>query len=306
MPRERNGRAPALEAVSRELAALTARVLKATVAITGPTSEGSSSGSGFFLDTKGHILTNHHVVEGMTPPIKIMLHGGTTALAGVVGADRVADLAVLKLDRPWRHVLRVRLAAARAGELCLAFGNPLGRYPESVTIGVVSGLARTASAGPGLPHYHLLQTDCDVQEGNSGGPLVDGRGRVIGVTMLLERDSPHIGLAVPVSTLRAVVPELMKHGRVARATLGVSVAPRRRAVRGRETHGLEVVGITRERGQRLRAGDFIVKVGRARVPDPPSLFALLGREQVGRSLHLDVIRHGKRMAITVKPWRLET
>ena len=76
-------------------------------------------------------------------------------------------------------------------------GNPLGRYPESVTIGVVSGLARTASAGPGRPHYDLLQTDCDIHEGNSGGPLVDVQGRVIGITTLLDTESPYIGLAIP-------------------------------------------------------------------------------------------------------------
>jgi serine protease Do len=294
-----------LRAMSAELVALTDRVLRATVAITGPTPEGASSGSGFVLDTHGHILTNQHVVDGMTPPIKIMLHGGRTALAGVVGADRIADLAVLKLDVPWREALSIRRAPARAGELCLAFGNPLGRYPESVTIGVVSGLARTAVAGPGRPHYHLLQTDCDVQEGNSGGPLVDTDGRVIGVTMLLDRDSPHIGLAVPGEILRAVVAELMAHGRVARATLGVSVARRTREWRGKPVAGLEVVGITRERGQRLDVGDFIMKVAGHPVPDPPTLFALLGREQINRPTALDLVRGGRRQVLTIKPWRLE-
>jgi S1-C subfamily serine protease len=291
--------------MSAELTALTDRVLRATVAITGPTPEGASSGSGFFLDTRGHILTNQHVVDGMTPPIKVMLHGGQTALAGIVGADRIADLAVLKLDVPWRHALKIRRAPARAGELCLAFGNPLGRYPESVTIGIVSGLARTAVAGPGRPHYHLLQTDCDVQEGNSGGPLVDPDGRVIGVTMLLDRDSPHIGLAVPGEILLTIVPELMAHGRVARATLGVSVARRSRDLRGRAVSGLEVVGLTRERGQRLEVGDFIIKVAGAPVPDPPTLFAVLGRDRIGRPTSRDIVRGGRRQVITVRPWRLE-
>jgi S1-C subfamily serine protease len=294
-----------LRAMSAELVALTDRVLGATVAITGPTPEGASSGSGFFLDRQGHILTNQHVVDGMTPPIKIMLHGGRTALAGIVGADRIADLAVLKLDVPWRDALAIRRAPARAGELCFAFGNPLGRYPESVTIGVVSGLARTAVAGPGRPHYHLLQTDCDVQEGNSGGPLVDVDGRVIGVTMLLDKDSPHIGLAVPAETLREIVGELMAHGRVARATLGVSVARRTRDLRGKAVAGLEVVGITREKGQRLEVGDFILKVAGKPVPDAPALFALLGREQINRPATIDLLRGGKRRRLTVRPWSLD-
>jgi S1-C subfamily serine protease len=304
MPKVRTG-LRLLRALSAELTAITARVFRATVAITGPTAEGNSSGSGFFFDTQGHILTNQHVVDGMTPPIKIMLNGGVIALAGVVGVDRVADLAVLKLDRPWRHALKVRRRPARAGEMCLAFGNPLGRYPESVTIGVVSGLARTAVAGPGRPHYHLLQTDCDVQEGNSGGPLVDVDGRVIGVTTLLDRDSPHIGLAVHADTLLAFVPELLKHGRVLRGTLGVSVIRRSRELRGREVPGLEVVAITRQRGQRLEVGDFVYRVDGHAVPEPPALFARLGREQVGRPTRLDVIRKGQRVSVTVKPWKLD-
>jgi S1-C subfamily serine protease len=294
-----------LRTLSAELTAITERVFRATVAITGPTADGNSSGSGFFIDTQGHVLTNQHVVDGMTPPIKVMLNGGVTALAGVVGADVVADLAVLKLDRPWRHALRVRRRAARAGEMCLAFGNPLGRYPESVTIGVVSGLARTAVAGPGRPHYHLLQTDCDVQEGNSGGPLVDVDGRVLGVTTLLDRDSPHIGLAVPAATMLSVVPELLKHGRVLRGTLGVSVVKRAREIRGRLVDGLEVVAITRQRGQQLDVGDFVFRVDGQAVPEPPALFARLGREQVGRPLKVDVIRKGQRLSVIVKPWKLE-
>ena len=171
----------------------------------------------------------------------------------------------------------------RAGELCLAIGNPLGRYPETVTIGVVSGLARTAVAGPGRPHYHLLQTDCDIHEGNSGGPLVDVRGRVIGVTTLLDSESPHIGLAIPMTTVIEVLPDLLAHGQVARATIGVSVV---RAARGRSTGkelaGLEVTRLTRQRGQKLRPGDFILRVARQPVPDPPSLFALLGGERIGK------------------------
>ncbi len=306
MPERRRRPGGVLSRLSNELAELTDWVLDATVAISGPTTDGASSGSGFFFDTKGHILTNQHVVDGMTPPISVSLRGGQSVLAGVVGADRVADLAVLKLDRSWRHALHLRRSAARTGELCLAFGNPLGRYPESVTIGVVSGLARTAVSGPGRPHYDLLQTDCDIQEGNSGGPLVDVRGRVIGVTMLLERDSPHIGLAVPIATLRSVVPELLRHGHVARATLGVSVVRRTRVVRGRETAGLEVVSLIRDRDQALEAGDFILRVAGRPVPDPPALFAILGRERIGRATAIDLLRRGKRLAITVKPWRLDS
>ena len=304
MPRRPTG-VSLLRVLSAELSALAERVFRATVAITGPTADGNSSGSGFFLDTQGHILTNQHVVDGMTPPIKVTLHGGIMALAGVVGSDRVADIAVLKLDRPWRHALKIRRRAAKAGEMCLAFGNPLGRYPESVTIGIVSGLARTAIAGPGRPHYHLLQTDCDVQEGNSGGPLVDVDGRVIGVTMLLDRDSPHIGLAVPADLLSTVVPELTRHGRVVRGTLGVSVTKRTRAYRGREVSGLDVVSLTRERGQLLRIGDFLLRVGGQTVPDVPALFAQLGRDQVGRPLSVELLRRGKRIVLIVKPWRLE-
>jgi S1-C subfamily serine protease len=290
---------------SREIADLTGRVLRATVAVSGSTSDGGSSGSGFFLDTRGHIVTNHHVISDVQPPIAITLSGGAKALAGVVGVDRIADIAVLTLDGKWPHALPLRRSRVRSGEMCLAVGNPLGRYPESVTIGVVSGLARTASAGPGRPHYDLLQTDCDIHEGNSGGPLVDMSGRVIGITTLLDTESPYIGLAIPSETVRAIVPQLLNAGRVERATLGISVARRSVMAGRREVAGLEVVRLLRQRGQALKAGDIIVSVAGRPVPDPPALFALLGRDRIGRSTPLDVLRAGRRVAVTVTPWRLE-
>jgi S1-C subfamily serine protease len=290
---------------SREIADLTGRVLRATVAVSGATSDGGSSGSGFFLDTRGHIVTNHHVVSDVQPPVTITLHGGAKALAGVVGVDRIADIAVLTLDGKWPHALSLRRSRVRTGEICLAVGNPLGRYPESVTIGVVSGLARTASAGPGRPHYDLLQTDCDIHEGNSGGPLVDVRGRVIGITTLLDTESPYIGLAIPAETVRAIVPQLLGAGRVERATLGISVARRSVMSGGREITGLEVVRLLRQRGQALKAGDVIVSVARQPVPDPPALFALLGGDRIGRPTPVEVVRAGRRVSVTVTPWRLE-
>jgi S1-C subfamily serine protease len=190
--------------------------------------------------------------------------------------------------------------------MCLAVGNPLGRYPETVTIGVVSGLARTASAGPGRPHYDMLQTDCDIHEGNSGGPLVDMRGRVIGVTTLLDSESPYIGLAIPAETVGTIAPQLLAGGRVERATLGVSVAKRTTLVGRRERSGLEVVRLTRQRGQALKAGDIILSVAHQPVPDPPALFALLGGERIGRTTPLEVVRGGRRVVVTVTPWRLES
>ena len=294
-----------LQQFSDELAALTAQVLRATVGVSVPTKDGGSNGSGFFIDGHGRILTNHHVVADVQPPITITLHGGESARAGVIGVDRVADLALLKLDGRWRFHLPLRRTPIRAGELCLAIGNPLGRYPETVTIGVVSGLARTAVAGPGRPHYHLLQTDCDIHEGNSGGPLVDVQGRVIGVTTLLDSESAQIGLAIPVTTVIEVLPDLLARGEVVRATLGVSVVRRSRTLGDKELTGLEVTRLTRQRGQKLQAGDLILRVGRQPVPDPPSLFSLLGGERIGKPTVVDVIRRGRRVEVVVRPWRLD-
>ena len=290
---------------SREIADLTGQVLRATVAVSGSTSDGGSSGSGFFLDTRGHIVTNHHVIADVQPPITITLHGGAKALAGVVGVDKIADIAVLKLDGKWPHALALRRSRVRTGEMCLAVGNPLGRYPESVTIGVVSGLARTASAGPGRPHYDLLQTDCDIHEGNSGGPLVDVQG---------PRDWHDDAARHRVAVYRPGHPggdralrgaAVAGAGRVERATLGVSVAKRSVVVAGREVAGLEVVRLLRQRGQALKSGDIIVSLARQPVPDPPSLFALLGGDRIGRATPVEVLRSGRRLSLTVTPWRLE-
>jgi S1-C subfamily serine protease len=128
---------------------------------------------------------------------------------------------------------------------------------------------------------------------------------VIGITTLLDTESPYIGLAIPAETVRAVVPQLLGAGRVERATLGVSVTKRSRVVAGREVAGLEVVRLLRQRGQALKTGDIIVSLAHQPVPDPPSLFALLGGDRIGRPTPVEVLRGGRRLSLTVTPWRLE-
>ena len=268
-----------------EIADLTGQVLRATVAVSGSTSDGGSSGSGFFIDTRGHIVTNHHVIADVQPPITITLHGGAKAMAGVVGVDQIADIAVLTLDGKWPHALPLRRSRVRTGEMCLAVGNPLGRYPESVTIGVVSGLARTASAGPGPA---ALSTCCRPTATSTRATRAGRWSTWTGASSASPRCSTpsrrYIGLAIPAETVRAIVPQLLG------ARDGWS------APRWASRWPSAAVTVAGQRGHRPRGGAPAAAArpgaeGRRRhrergdqpVPDPPALFALLGGDRIGRA-----------------------
>ena len=167
-----------LAGFSDELAELVGRVVPSIVALSGRGADFSGSGSGFLVDAKGHVITNAHVVEGFTPPIDVVIHGGVHTHAEVVGVDALTDLALLQLrTAPELPPLDLRESDARLGELCFGLGSPLGVYPESVSIGVVSGVGRTIRRKGTRPIYRAIQTDVAISPGNSGGPLVDSRGR---------------------------------------------------------------------------------------------------------------------------------
>lgn len=187
------------------------------------------AGSGFVLDREGHVLTNFHVIDGARQ-IEVTLDNEQTFPAEVVGMDPRFDLAVLKVDAPAEILHPVELGASsslRVGQRAIVIGNPFGQFSRTLTAGVVSALDRTLEGQDGRPISGVIQTDAAINRGNSGGPLLDSSGRVIGINTAIFSPSgtnAGVGFAVPVDTIRRVLPELMELGRYRHPYLGIRYA----------------------------------------------------------------------------------
>ena len=188
-----------------------------------------SAGSGFVLDTAGHILTNYHVIEGAE---SIEVHFGdlVTAPAAVMGADARNDVAVLKVELPSELLHPVELGVSnnlKVGQWAIAIGNPFGQFGRTLTTGVISALGRTLSGPDGRSITNVIQTDAAINKGNSGGPLLDSSGRVIGINSAIfspTGTNAGVGFAVPVDTLKRLLPDLLALGRYRHPWLGVRYA----------------------------------------------------------------------------------
>ena len=178
------------------------------------------TGTGFLIDADGHILTNHHVIEG-AERLTVKLADGRSLRAEVVGSDPDTDIALIKVSAPapLPHASLGDSDALRVGEWVCAIGNPLA-YEHTVTVGVVSFLGRKLFDA-GLDNY--IQTDAAISFGNSGGPLINSRGQVIGINSAISRQASNIGFAVPINQARGVLPQLKKLGRVERGYIGVTL-----------------------------------------------------------------------------------
>lgn len=192
---------------------------------------GEGSGSGWVYDTNGHIVTNFHVIEE-SDRIKVTLHDGESAAARVVGVDPQNDIAVLKIDVPSESLVPLVLGDSsqlKVGQKALAIGNPFG-LERTLTAGIISSLNRTleSKSKRGRLINSVIQIDAALNQGNSGGPLFDSRGTLIGMNTAIasaangdSAQNSGVGFAVPVNTIKRVVPELIQNGKVIRATAGI-------------------------------------------------------------------------------------
>ena len=191
---------------------------------------GIATGSGFLIDTEGHILTNNHVVEGADQDrgqTRLLRHRPTTA--EVVGTDPATDVALLKVDAPADQLHPLALgdsSKVEVGDPVVAIGNPFG-LDRTVTSGIVSALQRQIQAPNGFSISHVIQTDAAINPGNSGGPLIDADGKVIGINSQIQTGGSSdgnvgIGFAIPINTAREVVQQIEQHGEVEHAFLGIS------------------------------------------------------------------------------------
>ena len=269
------------------------------------------SGSGFVWDDSGIIVTNNHVIENARQ-IEIVLGDKTVLRARVIGADPSVDIAVLKIEPPpGRRLTPMVLADSSkliVGQKVLAIGNPFG-LDRTLTTGVVSALGREIDAPNKRKIRDVIQTDAPINPGNSGGPLLDSAGKVIGVNTSSYSPSgasAGIGFAVPVNTVKRVVPEIVKFGKVSRPSLGLGTVndhiARRNGIKGviigevfegraAVRAGLKPVRITK-RGEVL-LGDVIVALADFKVETTDDLLNALEQHKPGERVVLKVLREGK-------------
>jgi S1-C subfamily serine protease len=271
--------------------------------------EGMGSGSGFVVTPDGFVLTNSHVVSG-AKRITVALLDGERATAQLVGDDPDTDLAVVRIDAP--HLTALSFAdssALRVGQLAIAVGNPYG-FDCTVTAGVVSALGRSLRTKSGHLVDDVIQTDAALNPGNSGGPLVDADGRVIGVNTAMIMPAQGICFAIAGNTAAFVMGKLIHEGRIQRAYLGVagqSVPLHRRVVRYHDLpkeSGVFVVSVepaSPAAHAGLRDGDLIVAYGETPVGGIDDLHRLLTEEQAGVGADLTIIRDLKKQTLRVEP-----
>lgn len=292
-------RRTALEQFSLDIIEITARCRPAVTTIRGETSTGMSTGSGFLIDLAGNVVTNHHVVDDSDGDLQIQFATGLVGPAALVGADPLTDLAVVRAEGPLPAPLQVRTHPPVLGEICLAMGSPLGDYTESVSIGIVSGLARTIPTKRGRPLERAIQTDAAINPGNSGGPLIDAAGLVLGVNTCVDSRAVSIGFAVPGETVDWVVRQILQHGDVRRGALGVAVASRIENVDGQLRHAPVITRVSADLTCDLRPGDIIIGLAGRPVQDRADLYYLLTRDMIGTLIPVELWRQDCRVRCDV-------
>lgn len=291
--------------------AIVDRVQPAVVSVLVKTAEGGAEGSGVVFDgRRGLVVTNNHVVADAIA-VEVVLVNGERLDARVEATDALTDLALLTVERAGLPEARFADELPRVGELAVALGNPLG-FENSAAAGIVSGLHRVIPSGGRSPSLvDLIQTDAPISPGNSGGPLVDGRGRVVGINVAAipptqETRAASIGFAIPARTVVSVLQQLSETGQVRHAFLGIQPANLTPDVLERfdvvAEEGVLVVTVSKGGAAAhagLRTGDVIVAFGREPIRIVDDLLGALRRYDVGDGIVLGVLRDGKRVSVPV-------
>jgi serine protease Do len=262
------------------------------------------AGTGFIIDAGGLILTNHHVIEA-ADRIMVRLSDGGTLRAERIGSDPDTDIALIKVEspRPLPFAPLGNSDSLRVGEWVIAIGNPLA-YEHTVTVGVVSFIGRKLFDSS-LDRY--IQTDAAINFGNSGGPLINARGEVIGINAAISSRASNIGFAVPINQASAILPQLREHGHVSRGYIGVMLrdvdADLQRALKLSSSEGALVQDVTPgSPGARagIRTYDVIVSVDGQPIESNDALIQLISARQPGSNATVQVVRDGRPLNFTVK------
>jgi putative serine protease PepD len=261
-----------------------------------------AQGSGFVFDRSGHVVTNAHVVDGASS-VEVRFPNGRTYDATVVGADPSTDLAVIDVDAPSSALEPLTLAdssALEVGQEVVAIGSPFG-LENTVTSGIVSALDRSMQAPNGYTINGAIQTDAAINHGNSGGPLLDLEGRVIGVNSQIESDSggnDGVGFAVPSNTVKTIVSQLVEGGTVEHAYLGVSLTQAQGGTTGVQV--AEVRDGTPAATAGLQAGDVITSVDGDSVSSMQEIQSAIDAKRPGDTIRVGYVRDGAEHTVSVK------
>lgn len=305
-----------LDAYSRTIVGVVERVSPAVVHVKvegrslNGARQGSGSGSGVILSPDGLVLTNNHVIEG-AGRIELALCDDRACAARVLGRDPDTDIAVLRADinDALPHAELGNSKDVRPGQIAIAIGNPLG-FSSTVTAGIVSAVGRTLRAQSGRQITDVIQTDAALNPGNSGGPLVSSAGQVIGINTAMILGAQSICFAVASNTALHVLTQILQHGRVRRARIGMageqSALPQRirhQASLAQKT-GVRIVHV--ETGGAadlggLRAGDVIIALDDATVTGVDDIVRLLDEQRIGRTVALGVLRGGAMLTVSIQP-----
>jgi putative serine protease PepD len=265
----------------------------------GGSSSGTAEGSGFIYDAQGHIVTNDHVVAGSNS-VHVMFSNNPklTYSAKVIGTDPSTDVAVLQVNAPAAllHPLTIGNSnAVSVGDPVVAIGSPFG-LAETVTSGIVSALDRQIQSPSNYTINKVIQTDAAINQGNSGGPLTNGQGQVIGINAQIATDSGDnsgVGFAIPINTVRGVADQIIKNGKVEHAYLGVSIPASGKAV----IEGVAPKSPAAKAG--LSKGDTIVAVNGTSIGSYSDLTAALSTLKPGDTASLKVVANGKTKIVKV-------
>ena len=262
------------------------------------------AGTGFLIDEQGYILTNHHVIDG-ADRILVRLTDGRTLRAERVGSDPDTDIALIRVEspRPLPYASLGNSDTLRVGEWVCAIGNPLA-YEHTVTVGVVSFVGRKLF-DQSLDNY--IQTDAAINFGNSGGPLINARGEVIGINAAISSRASNIGFAVPINQASAILPQLREKGRVSRGYIGVALkdvdADLQRSLGLKTTQGALVQDVTAgSPGARagVRTYDVVVAVDGKQMPNNDALIREIAARLPGSTAMLSIVRDGRSLNLPVK------
>lgn len=262
------------------------------------------SGSGFIIDARGYVVTNQHVIDRATR-VEVTLADQESVSADIVGQDSVMDIAVLKVNKSGLSPVTLGDSdKLQVGELAIVIGNPLG-LDHTVTVGVISALNRSIE-DLGELNYKVIQTDASINLGNSGGPLVNGAGQVVGITSAKVQATgvEGLGFAIPINTAKSIINELLQKGKIVRPWLGVSVAEPQGALQYgvQLDHGLLIVQVI-SGGPAAKAGvrdkDILLSVDGQNVDTFTKLQAVLAQHRAGDSVKVVVLRGNTQLTIQV-------
>ena len=278
----------------------------------GYSGDSTSTGSGVFISAQGYVLTNNHVIEGASQ-YQVVYADGTQHDATLVGTDQYSDLAVLQVKDSIPAVATLGNSdALNPGETVIAIGSPLGDFKNTVTVGVISATGRSIDTGQGYSIDGLIQTDAAINQGNSGGPLVNLAGEVIAINSLIVRNSgtgtvaEGLGFAIPINTARVVSEQLIQKGHVSRPYLGITyqpITPRVAAIyRLPVQYGVYITDVSTgspasQAG--LRVGDIITGIDTTNLDETHAYINTLFQYAAGDTVTLTVNRNGSSIQVKV-------